>query len=149
MLSLEDYYKEYSESHQNETNILIHQVCVPLILWSILGLASFVILGPFGFTLAHLFCLVLSSFYLYMGDWRIGLVLFFIQGLMIFTFQYIPSPKIVFSLVFVLSWVGQFIGHKIEGKRPSFFKDLFFLFIGPGWVLKKTLVHLQSSSRSP
>jgi len=35
----------------------------------------------------------------------------------------------------VLAWIGQFIGHMIEGKRPSFFQDLQFLMIGPMWLL--------------
>ena len=38
-------------------------------------------------------------------------------------------------MVFVLAWIGQFIGHLIEGKRPSFFKDLQFLLIGPAWLM--------------
>jgi uncharacterized membrane protein YGL010W len=38
-------------------------------------------------------------------------------------------------VVFVIAWIGQFIGHSIEGKRPSFFKDLQFLLIGPLWLL--------------
>ena len=38
-------------------------------------------------------------------------------------------------LVFVLAWIGQFIGHGIEGKRPSFFRDIQFLLIGPLWIL--------------
>jgi uncharacterized membrane protein YGL010W len=37
--------------------------------------------------------------------------------------------------IFILAWVGQFIGHKIEGKKPSFFKDLQFLLVGPLWLL--------------
>ena len=36
---------------------------------------------------------------------------------------------------FVFAWVGQFIGHAIEGRRPSFFKDVQFLMIGPLWLL--------------
>jgi uncharacterized membrane protein YGL010W len=40
----------------------------------------------------------------------------------------------IFAGLFVLAWVGQFIGHAIEGKRPSFFKDLQFLMIGPLWL---------------
>ena len=39
------------------------------------------------------------------------------------------------AVVFVLAWIGQFVGHKIEGKKPSFFEDLQFLLIGPGWCL--------------
>ena len=42
---------------------------------------------------------------------------------------------IVFLSVFVLSWIFQFIGHKIEGKKPSFLKDLQFLLVGPAWLL--------------
>jgi uncharacterized membrane protein YGL010W len=38
-------------------------------------------------------------------------------------------------VVFVLAWIGQFIGHHIEGKKPSFFKDIQFLMIGPIWLL--------------
>ena len=39
--------------------------------------------------------------------------------------------------IFVIAWIGQFYGHKIEGKKPSFLKDLQFLLIGPAWVIKK------------
>ena len=38
-------------------------------------------------------------------------------------------------VVFVVAWIGQFIGHKIEGKKPSFLQDLQFLLIGPAWLL--------------
>jgi uncharacterized membrane protein YGL010W len=41
--------------------------------------------------------------------------------------------------VFVLAWIGQFIGHEIEGKRPSFLTDLTYLLIGPLWVWAKLL----------
>ena len=38
-------------------------------------------------------------------------------------------------IIFVIAWIGQFIGHKIEGKKPSFFEDIQFLLIGPAWLL--------------
>ena len=38
--------------------------------------------------------------------------------------------------VFVFSWIGQFIGHKIEGKKPSFLEDLLFLLVGPAWIFE-------------
>ena len=37
--------------------------------------------------------------------------------------------------IFVGAWIGQFIGHKLEGKKPSFFNDLQFLMIGPAWLM--------------
>lgn len=39
--------------------------------------------------------------------------------------------------IFIISWIFQFYGHKVEGKKPSFFQDLLFLLIGPIWVTKK------------
>lgn len=42
-------------------------------------------------------------------------------------------------IVFVVAWIGQFWGHKIEGKKPSFFQDIFFLLIGPLWVIEAIL----------
>ena len=39
--------------------------------------------------------------------------------------------------VFVVAWIGQFVGHKIEGRKPSFLTDLTYLLIGPAWVLAK------------
>jgi uncharacterized membrane protein YGL010W len=45
------------------------------------------------------------------------------------------NATLVIILIFVLAWIGQFVGHKIEGKRPSFFEDLQFLLIGPAWLL--------------
>ena len=45
--------------------------------------------------------------------------------------------KIAVGLValFVVGWIIQFVGHKIEGQKPSFFEDLQFLLIGPLWLL--------------
>jgi len=39
------------------------------------------------------------------------------------------------AAIFVIAWIGQFVGHAVEGRRPSFFKDLQFLLIGPLWLL--------------
>jgi uncharacterized membrane protein YGL010W len=40
-------------------------------------------------------------------------------------------------IIFITGWIGQFWGHKIEGKKPSFAKDLQFLLIGPLWIIEK------------
>ena len=41
--------------------------------------------------------------------------------------------------VFVIAWIAQFIGHKHEGRKPSFLTDLTYLLIGPAWVVAKVL----------
>ena len=48
----------------------------------------------------------------------------------------VVSLPVFCGVLFVLAWVGQFIGHKIEGKKPSFFEDLQFLLVGPVWLLR-------------
>jgi len=44
--------------------------------------------------------------------------------------------------VFVVAWVAQFVGHKIEGKKPSFLTDLAYLLIGPAWIVAKIMRRL-------
>ena len=46
------------------------------------------------------------------------------------------SLPVVSAVVFFIAWVAQFVGHKIEGKKPSFFQDLQFLLVGPAWLLQ-------------
>ena len=46
-----------------------------------------------------------------------------------------PSIWKLSMLIFIFACIGQFIGHKIEGQKPSFFEDIQFLLIGPAWLL--------------
>jgi uncharacterized membrane protein YGL010W len=42
---------------------------------------------------------------------------------------------LVSIIIFIAAWIGQFIGHKIEGEKPSFMDDIQFLLIGPAWLM--------------
>lgn len=127
--SLEQWLADYAVSHQNPINKQIHWLCVPTIFVSILGM---------GMSLSVWFTLVatalVSIFYL-----GLSRPLFIAMG--IFTLiclavmAAMPLGFKFWALVFVVAWIGQFIGHKIEGKKPSFFEDLQFLLIGPAWVV--------------
>lgn len=145
------YVDKYAESHQNQTNKLIHWLCVPLIVFSILGLVwalpfpHFNFLGKLnGYINWATFLLFFAMLY-YL---RLSLALATAMLLVIFVFSagIVTLEKLhanlnwppmwqVCGIIFVLSWVGQFIGHKIEGKKPSFLVDLRFLLIGPIWLL--------------
>lgn len=138
---------EYAESHQNVTNKKIHWICVPIIFWSIIALLYSI---PIGFlvekignqiftNLATVALLFTVLYYARLSvNLSLGMVIFSILCLMLSEFLtrfvgiYLPVLAIV---VFVLAWVGQFYGHKLEGKKPSFFKDLQFLMIGPAWLM--------------
>ena len=129
MKTINQWFDEYSESHQNKTNKAIHWVCVPTILFSIIG-----ILAHFSALLTAL--LLLLSFVFYA---RLDLVLTVAMAALLVVMAWLiytlPVGVGFYIGLFVLAWIGQFYGHKIEGKKPSFFKDLQFLLIGPVWCM--------------
>ena len=126
--SLQSWLADYAVSHQHPINKKIHWLCVPTIFASILGM---------GMSWQAVFTLVLIAlvmlFYL-----RLSTQLFIAMGMFVlFCLAAIAILPFGFKFwfgVFVVAWIGQFVGHKIEGKKPSFFEDLQFLLIGPAWV---------------
>lgn len=140
MKTADQWFEEYAQSHQNPTNKTIHWICVPLIFWSILGL-FYVIPVPDSlpwFNWSYVLILVSLLFYLRLSlNLFVGIVLFTLVCLLIlYLLDQSGYPIFYIAIsIFVLAWIGQFIGHKIEGKKPSFFKDLQFLLIGPAWLM--------------
>ncbi|MFI5158480.1 MAG: DUF962 domain-containing protein [Sphingobacteriales bacterium] len=147
---VDTYFAQYAENHHNPTNKLIHWICVPLIVFSIMGLVWAIpfpyikLLGRYNGYFNWASFLVAFSIYYY---YKLSPVLSYLMLLILFGFSYGiidladwqktggPALWQVCLAIFVLSWAGQFIGHKIEGKKPSFLDDLKFLFIGPIWLL--------------
>lgn len=149
MRNLNDWFSEYAVSHQNETNQAIHYICVPAIFFSILGLlmsipATFLaglIPGnpPLFENWAALFLIPVLIFYFRLSV-GMGFKVSLFAGLCLVGNYFISlvSPLwLVSVIVFAMAWIGQFYGHKIEGKKPSFLKDIQFLLIGPAWVIHK------------
>ena len=147
MKPIQNWLDEYAESHQNPTNIKIHWICVPLIMLSIIGLLANIqlnvnILSAYPqYNHAGIILLLFGCIYYYFlsKSLLLGMIPVSIIMLMIVScFSTFSYPLWMTSLIiFVISWAGQFYGHKIEGKRPSFFKDIQFLMIGPLWLLSK------------
>ncbi len=122
---------KYSESHLNHTNELIHFVCVPVIVFTLLGIVWWIHpLAAVGVTLA-------SLVYYFQLSKPFALGMLVMASLMLGLLSQMPPPVVLpLSIaIFVLAWIGQFIGHQIEGKKPSFLEDLRFLLIGPLFVL--------------
>jgi uncharacterized membrane protein YGL010W len=144
MRNVTDWLTEYGASHQNPTNKFLHWICVPPIvlavmgfLWSIPVPGSFAALSPW-LNWASLSALAALLYYLSLS-WRlaVGVLAAFVALLWVTrALAMLPWPLWLTSLaIFVIAWIGQFIGHAFEGRRPSFFKDLQFLLIGPLWLL--------------
>lgn len=148
MRKIDQLLSEYGESHQNATNKTIHWICVPLIFFSIVGLIASI---PSGFVQSFLgqgnayanwatvTLIVVTAYYVSLSiPLSIGMVLFALLCLyvakVIVSFDIAPL-WMVSIIIFVVAWIGQFYGHKVEGKKPSFLKDLQFLLVGPAWLM--------------
>jgi len=149
MKTLQQWFNEYAESHQNKTNQSIHFICVPTIFFSIVGmfmsipnfrLANFLKFNsPIIENWATIVLALLMLFYIRLSfSTFLKMLLFSFICLIGNYYLSTVLPLFMTSLViFVVAWIGQFYGHKLEGKKPSFFKDLQFLLIGPAWVFEK------------
>lgn len=145
MRPIDQLLETYGESHKNATNKLIHWVCVPAIMFSLLTLLfaipffverslwanwAFVLLVGAWIYYARLSMTMLIGF-IVIG----GLMLLGIMGLYGLAGYDAGTLALYAVIIFVVAWIGQFIGHKIEGKKPSFLQDVQYLLIGPAWLL--------------
>lgn len=143
MKTIQQWLQEYGESHKNETNKTIHWICVPAIFFSLIGLLYGIklpfVIGNIRLNAAEIVLVLVIIYYaslsktLWFGMLLFGLLCLFICHL-------VESSGIIalwlFSIiVFTAAWAGQFYGHKVEGKKPSFLMDLQFLMIGPAWLM--------------
>ena len=141
--NINDWVDSYAESHQNSTNKKIHWICVPLIMFSLLGLLSAVKLFDVnGFEMNLCYVLIIFAWLFYLNlSLVISIGMFFISALQLLLIYYLEINLdktlllYLYIVIFVVAWIGQFIGHKIEGQKPSFFEDLQFLLIGPAWII--------------
>jgi len=145
MRKIDALLDEYGASHVNPINKAIHWICVPPIVWAVVAMLwSVPTPWQVGSGIVPLnwavIALVLAQIYYFRLSRRLGM------GLMLYNLAMLwltaeletrsPWPLWQVALaVFVVAWIGQFIGHVLEGKRPSFFKDLQFLLIGPAWLM--------------
>ncbi len=144
---VERWLGNYSEDHRNPTNVLIHWICVPLILWTVIALL-WTLPVPESIGRAGLWAGVAMfaamMFYLRLSRaLAIGmLAAFVLLGLITEGLYRVLGPANLMWLalaVFVVAWVAQFVGHHIEGRRPAFFTDLAYLLIGPAWIVAKIM----------
>lgn len=148
MRNLRAWMEEYGTSHRHPVNVRLHLICVPLIMASLFGILicvpwPFVPNLPGGW--ATLLALGSLVFYALLS-WR-GFFLMLATAAPLLWFLIEVQQKtpylLWFSLgIFFLAWIGQLIGHKYEGAKPSFLKDLLFLWIGPLFVWEHLGVRL-------
>ena len=139
--TLHEWFSLYGESHQNKINKQIHFVCVPAIYFSILGVLWWLPAPgflPSFINWTTLALLITLPFYWKMApSIMAGMALFSTLCLALLSaFESAGLSVLWMSIaIFVVAWIFQFVGHAVEGKKPSFFQDLQFLLVGPAWIL--------------
>ena len=142
---IDRWFASYSGDHRNRTNQRIHVVAVPAIAWSVIALLWSIptpgtLFQPGVWAAIAMFA---AWLFYYRASRRLGAGMaasFVLLGWLTHVlYQRLGAGDLLWLAlaVFVLAWIAQFIGHKIEGKKPSFLTDLTYLLIGPAWVLAK------------
>ena len=138
--TIQEYMAEYGESHQHPVNKMIHHISVPVIFFSVIGILKALpvpLSWPFYLDISSIMTVLVLLFYILLKNGRVFIGMCVMIFPMHVLLEFLRPRFFLLSLgLFIVGWIVQFIGHKIEGKKPSFFKDLFFLLIGPIWVLK-------------
>lgn len=145
MRGIAELLDAYGESHRHPLNKLLHWLCVPVIFWTVVALlwslpspADWRVMSvPLNWAVIAM-ALVQAYYFRLSAPLALGFLVVNIAMLALAAWasQALPWPLWQFALaLFVVAWIGQFIGHAVEGKRPSLFRDLQFLLIGPAWLL--------------
>ncbi|CAM5223440.1 Mpo1 family 2-hydroxy fatty acid dioxygenase [Alishewanella longhuensis] len=152
MKSAEQWFSEYAVSHQHPTNKLIHWFAVPTIYATVIGLLWQIPMPFSGFAEQGinwaLLLLVPALLFYFLLSFSLGLGMTIFSAAVVTLMRALEQQSVIeiwllSLLIFVVMWVLQFLGHKIEGKKPSFFQDLAFLLIGPAWLLGFILTRLR------
>lgn len=144
MKTPDEWFEEYGRSHEHPVNKALHWVCIPLIvvglvglLWAVPAPQAFRDISP-ALNWGTTFLMAATVYYFILSfSLAVGMLPFVLAvTVAVGWLETLAWPLwLTAATVFVLAWAGQFIGHAVEGKRPSFFRDLQFLMIGPVWLL--------------
>ena len=142
---IDQWFASYSSDHRHPVNRLIHWIAVPLILWSVIAILWTIPVVATWFRpgLFAALAMFFAWMFYYRASRRIGLGMLAVFVAMAWLtrglFYALGREQLLYVAigVFVVAWIGQFIGHIYEGHRPSFFTDLVFLLVGPMWTLRK------------
>jgi uncharacterized membrane protein YGL010W len=145
--SMREWLDSYSQDHQHPINRLLHWICVPLIVWSALALLWTVpvpasLLRPGAYAV---FAIVLAFAWYWRRSHRLAAALLIALAILALICAWVFAPLGPIHMrwlalgIFAVAWIGQFIGHLFEGRRPSFFTDLAYLLVGPAWLMDKLL----------
>ncbi|MDB5964963.1 MAG: hypothetical protein JWQ72_1463 [Polaromonas sp.] len=127
----------YGQSHQHPGNELIHFIANPLIMLSLVGML-------FALHPVAAYAFVAASMVYYARLSWVFLLAMVLWSAITFALVFAMGARVLplSVAIFVGAWILQFIGHRMEGKKPSFFEDIQFLWVGPLFVLSRLFLKL-------
>lgn len=143
-LNLKAQLRQYKLYHHQQTNVLIHMVFVPTILFSSICISHRINLGH-GIKLSHVQSTIFALYYIFLsfGPGVLASSLLFVLNWLL------DKEKIRLYLyqeiaLFVMGWIFQFIGHGFfEHRRPALMDNLVqSLITAPYFVLFELLFKL-------
>ena len=139
--TLERLFGEYHDYHRDPTNVAIHKVAIPLIVFHVLAMLDWVALDfelrGHVVTLAHVVFALAALWYLYMSP-KLALVMLPFSALCLYAGRH-TSTEVVVGVA-VLAWVAQLVGHlRYEHRAPAFKDNLVQLLVGPVYFIAVTL----------
>jgi len=147
MQTVEALFADYASYHQTRGNKLFHRLGIPMIMFSLIGMLTYVTLFDVGTIRvdAAMLLIGLSSAYYFIIEWRLGIAMIAVS--IVFYFLSAAIPLGINVILFVLGWIFQFIGHKVyEHKNPAFFRNFVHLLIGPLWILNDVIPVVKSDA---
>jgi uncharacterized membrane protein YGL010W len=147
MQTVEALFADYASYHQTKGNKVFHRLGIPMIMFSLIGMLTYVTLFDVGTIRidAAMVLIGLSSAYYFIVEWRLGIAMIAVS--IVFYFLSAAIPLGLNAILFVLGWIFQFIGHKVyEHKNPAFFRNFVHLLIGPLWILNDIIPVVKSGA---
>ncbi len=139
---------QYDIFHQKPVNRIFNYICIPVIMFSVLGFIwslpfpQLKFLGVYNGYLNWASFVIAFSIYYYM---RLSPIMSYILLLFVFAITFGITqlqavdkgyllPQVCIFL-FVTANVIQFVGYRIEGKKPTFSDEFKFILTAPLWLL--------------
>jgi uncharacterized membrane protein YGL010W len=141
MKTLTEHLSQYAQYHRDERNILTHYAGIPLIVIALFSFLSLPVITLADMTFTPALLLVVASCLFYFRlDWRFGIAMSLFSGSCLSIAYWLAAQTSLVwlgsaTVLFIVGWALQFIGHYYEGKKPAFVDDITGLLIGPLFII--------------
>lgn len=133
-------FRDYAAAHRHPTNVWIHKIAIPLIVFQVIAMADWIPLAHLPgvrVSVAHVAYLLAVAWYLRL-DVELGLWMAALFALCFPLGWLTPRPLVV--ALAVTAWVAQLAGHSVwEKHQPAFLHNLAHALVGPAYFVATAL----------